>query len=45
MITDYREIKLETNYTLSEFFVMCKYRNIDVGTYVVKEIFKKFNGK
>jgi predicted acetyltransferase len=45
MINDYKEIKIETNYTLSEFFVLYKYRKIGVGTYVAKEIFKRFKGK
>jgi predicted acetyltransferase len=45
MVNDYREIKIETNYTISEFFVMYKYRNMGVGTYVIKEIFRRFNGK
>jgi len=45
MINDYPEIKIETNYSLSEFFVMYKYRRLGIGKYVVNYIFDKFKGK
>jgi predicted acetyltransferase len=45
MVNDYPEIKLDTNYTLSEFFIMYKYRRHGIGAYAVKYILDKFNGK
>jgi predicted acetyltransferase len=45
MVNGYKEIKTETNYTPSEFFVMYKHRKIGVGTYVTKEIFGRFKRK
>jgi predicted acetyltransferase len=45
MVNDYPEIKIETNYCMSEFFVMQKYRKMGIGTYVENKIFDKFKGK
>ena len=45
MVNDYQEIKLDTNYTLSEFFILYKYRRIGIGKYVVKYILDKYKGK
>jgi len=45
MINDYPEVKIETNYTLSEFFIMYKYRRQGIGKYVVDYVLKKFKGK
>lgn len=32
-------------YEVSEFFILNRYRNLGIGKYVAKEVFKKFNGK
>jgi predicted acetyltransferase len=45
MINDYLEVKINTNYTMSEFFVMYKYRRCGIGKYAVKYILDKFKGK
>jgi predicted acetyltransferase len=45
LVNDYREIKIETNYSMAEFFVMHKYRRMGIGTYVVEYIFNKHKGK
>jgi len=45
MVNDYLESKINTNYTLSEFFIMYKYRRQGIGKYVVNNIFNKFKGK
>jgi predicted acetyltransferase len=45
MVNDYPEIKIETNYCMSEFFVMYKYRKMGIGTYVANKVFDKFKGK
>jgi len=45
MVNDYRETKIETDYTMSELFVMYKYRKMGVGTYAVKNMFDKYKGK
>jgi predicted acetyltransferase len=45
MFNDYREIKIETNYSLAEFFILYKYRKMGIGTYVIKTIFEKYKGK
>ena len=45
MINDYKEVNFETNYTLSEFFVIYKYRNMGVGKYVANYVFNRYNGK
>jgi len=45
MVNDYPEVKMDTNYTMSEFFVMYKYRRCGIGKYAVKYILDKFNGK
>ena len=45
MVNDYPEVKIDTNYTLSEFFVMYKYRRHGIGKYAVKYILDKFNGR
>jgi predicted acetyltransferase len=45
MINDYPEVKIETKYTLSEFFIMYKYRRQGIGKYVVSYVFTKFRGK
>jgi len=45
MVNDYPEVKMETNYTMSEFFVMYKYRRCGIGKYAVKYILDKFKGK
>lgn len=39
MVNDYLEIAFDTNYTLSEFFVMYKYRRKGIGKYAVKYIY------
>ena len=45
MINDYAEEKLNTDYTISEFFIMYKYRQKGVGKYSVKYILDKYKGK
>jgi len=45
MVHDYPEVKIDTNYTMSEFFVMYKYRRCGIGKYAVKYILDKFRGK
>jgi predicted acetyltransferase len=45
LVNDYPEAKFESNYTISEFFIMYKYRNKGIGKYVVKYILDKYKGK
>jgi predicted acetyltransferase len=45
MIREQNEKDEQKNYSISEFFVMYKYRNMGVGTYVVAYIFNKYKGK
>jgi len=45
MVNDYPEVKYDTDYTLSELFIMYKYRQKGIGKYVVNYIFNKFKGK
>jgi predicted acetyltransferase len=45
MINDYPEIKIETNYSISEFFIMYKYRRLGIGKYGVNYILNKYKGK
>jgi predicted acetyltransferase len=45
MVNDYPEAKLDTNYTMSEFFILYKYRKMGIGKYVVKYILDKYKGK
>ena len=45
VVTDYLEVKLDTNYALSDFFIMYKYRRLGIGKYVLKYILEKFKGK
>jgi predicted acetyltransferase len=45
MINDYPEIKIETNYSISEFFIMHKYRRLGIGKYVANYILNKYKGK
>jgi predicted acetyltransferase len=45
LVNDYPETNIKTDYTLSEFFVMYKYRRLGVGKYVVNNILKKYHGK
>jgi len=45
MINDYPISNMDTNYTISEFFVLYKYRKMGVGTFVVKNMFEKYKGK
>jgi predicted acetyltransferase len=45
LINDYPEIEKETDYTISEFFIMYKYRRLGIGKYVVNYILNKYKGK
>jgi predicted acetyltransferase len=45
MINDYPESNIKTNYTISEFFIMYKYRRHGIGKYAVNYILNKFKGK
>lgn len=45
MINDYPEVVSDTQYTLSEFFVMHKYRKLGVGRHAAYHVFDKFKGK
>jgi predicted acetyltransferase len=44
-INDYPEVNLETDYTMSEFFIIYKYRKQGIGKYCVNYLFKKHKGK
>lgn len=45
MVNDYPEVDEETDYTLSEFFVLHKYRRCGVGSEAAKQIFARFKGR
>ena len=45
MINNYPEVKVDTDYTISEFFIMYKYRKMGIGKYAVKYILDKYRGK
>jgi predicted acetyltransferase len=45
MVNDYPEVKSDTNYTMSEFFIMYKYRQKGIGKYVINYIFNKIETK
>ena len=45
MINDYPEVKIDTNYSISEFFIIYKYRRHGIGKYVVEYVLNKFKGK
>ena len=45
MVNDYPDIKIETDYSIGEFFVLYKYRKYGIGKYTAKYIFDKFKGK
>jgi len=45
MVNDYPDIKIDTNYSMAEFFVLYKYRKYGVGRYAAKYILDKFKGK
>ena len=45
MVNNYPIINLDTNYSMSEFFVLYKYRKMGVGTFSVKKMFDKYKGK
>ena len=45
MVNDYPIKNMETSYTMSEFFVLYKYRNLGVGSFVAKSMFNNFKGK
>ena len=46
MVDTHRYIeKIETKYSIAEFFVMLKYRKCGVGTYALKHILNKHKGK
>jgi len=45
LINDYPEVNIETKYTLSEFFIMHKYRRLGIGKYAVNYILNKFKGR
>jgi len=45
MVNDYPEIKIDTNYTISDFFILYKYRRCGIGKYAVKYVLDKFKGK
>lgn len=44
MINDYPENGQKTDYTLSEFFVLYKYRRCGVGRYAARAVFDRFRG-
>jgi len=44
MINDYPECGKKTDFTLSEFFVMHKYRRMGVGRFAAFEVFDRFKG-
>lgn len=45
MVNDFCEGKVKTDFSLSEFFVMYKYRRFGVGSYTAKKIFGMLKGK
>ena len=45
MVNDYPDIKIDTNYSMAEFFIMYKYRRHGVGKYAAKCIFNEIKGK
>jgi len=45
MISDYPDVEIETDYTISEFFIMYKYRRCGIGKYVVKYVLDTYKGK
>jgi hypothetical protein len=45
LLNDYPEVNLETDYTMSEFFILYKYRKQGIGKYCVNYLFKKHKGK
>jgi predicted acetyltransferase len=45
MVNDVKEINVDTNYSMAEFFVIYKYRKSGVGTYAVNYALNKFKGK
>jgi len=45
MVNDYPIINLDTDYSMSEFFIMYKYRRRGVGAFAVKSMFEKYKGK
>ncbi len=45
MVNDYPEIKIDTDYSISEFFVMYKYRRCGIGKYAVRYILDTYKGK
>ena len=45
MVNDYPIENMKTKYSMSEFFILYKYRKMGVGTFVVNEILKKYKGK
>jgi predicted acetyltransferase len=45
MVNDHHEVNLDTNYTISEYFIMYKYRRTGIGKYVIKYILDKYKGK
>jgi predicted acetyltransferase len=45
MIDNHCYINIETEYSISEFFVMYKYKKLGIGRYTINYIFDKFKGK
>ena len=45
MVNDFPEAKEETDYSLSEFFIMYKYRRSGVGKYAATKMFDMFKGR
>jgi predicted acetyltransferase len=45
MVDDYPIEGLQTNWTMSNFFVMYKYRNLGVGSFCVNYMFDKHKGQ
>jgi predicted acetyltransferase len=45
MVNNYRELNVETEYSIGEYFIVYKYRKIGIGKYVINYIFNKYKGK
>lgn len=45
LINDYRELHVETAYSVAEFFILYKYRKMGAGKFAVQYLFKKYKGK
>lgn len=45
LVNDYPEVMQNTQYTMSEFFILYKYRHMGIGRYAASYLFNKFKGR